>query len=169
MSKFPANLNPEQLRAFVRSDTFRGIVIGAISVLILVIVFKAGVAVGFHRAAFSYQLDQNYGRTFGRPAAHMLGLTAGAPDPHGGFGKIVSVSASSIVIANGTGPEVQIELAADTMIRDQDKTADVSTLAVGSYVIVFGQPTDKGAVQAKLIRIVPAPMGMTAASSTPRR
>jgi hypothetical protein len=145
----------DSAKAWVRSEQFRWVAAVVIAVLALFVAFQAGAAFGFHRAAYGYHLDENYGRTFGTTTARFM--QPGTPGGHGAMGKIVSVTPSSIIIANTSGPEQNVMFDADTMIRTQNGNASSSALSAGDLVVIFGEPTEDGSVHARLIRIVPAP------------
>lgn len=147
----------DRAKAWVRSENFKFVAMITVAILALILAFQAGMAFGFHRASFTYRLDQNYGRTFGRTTDRLMLPGPQAPGGHGAFGKIVSVSDSSILIAADNHPEQQVTFGADTLIKDLDANASSTALTAGSYVIVFGDPTDAGSIDARLIRIVPAP------------
>ncbi|MDB5236926.1 MAG: hypothetical protein JWL88_28 [Parcubacteria group bacterium] len=151
-------------KAWVMGSQFRMVVALAVAVLLLFLAFESGVAFGFHRAEYGYHLDENYGRTFGAPGNRFMPPGTGFPGGHGAIGKIVSVSGSTIMVASVNGPEQQITLDDDTMIRNQNGTASTSLLVTGDSVVIFGEPTDNGGIHARLIRIVPSTM--TAATST---
>lgn len=151
------SIDKNRIDGWMRSKWFSGVVIGVLGTLTLVITFELGMAAGFHRAEFSYHLDQNYGRTFGRTDARMTLPGTGAPNPHGAFGKVVSVSLPTVTIATDGRPEQEVLISADTQVRDQDATVAASTLKEGDYIIVLGAPNESGQVAAKLVRIVPAP------------
>ncbi len=81
----------------------------------------------------------------------------GTPGGHGAIGKIISVASSSITISTNTGPEQQVILDGNTLIRNLNGIASSSALVAGDMVVIFGEPTDSGSIHARLIRIVPAP------------
>lgn len=150
------SLDIDHAKSWVRSERFRQIAIIAISALALLLAFSVGVATGFHRAAFSYHLEQNYGRSFGTTTGRFLQPGPGMPREHGTSGKIVSITASAVTIARASGPEQQVDFDADTMIRNQNSVASSSSLVAGDFVIVFGDPSNTGSIHARLIRIIPA-------------
>lgn len=150
------SLDIDHAKSWVRSERFRQIAIIAISALALLLAFFVGVAAGFHRAAFSYHLEQNYGRSFGTITGRFMQPGMGIPREHGTSGKIVSVTASAATIARASGPEQQVDFDADTLIRNQNSVASSSSLVAGDFVIVFGDPSNTGSIHARLIRIIPA-------------
>lgn len=147
--------NLSRFETWVRSEQFRWIALFVVLVLALFIAFQAGSAFGFHRAAYGYHLEENYGRTFGSATGRFM--QPGIPGGHGATGKIVSVTSSTMTIATNNGPEQNVSIDTDTMIRSLNGTASSSALAAGDSVVIFGEPTDSGGILARLIRIVPAP------------
>jgi len=163
----------DSLARFARSRLFAGIIIGVAIMFILVCVFEAGVAVGYHEATFSSHWGQNYELNFGgagMPGA--IGLPDGhEPQPHGTTGEIISATGSNIVVQNDSRQEQKVIITSSTIIRNQENTVSASSLTVGTYVVVVGNPDDQGNIDANLIRIIPsppagAPIG-PAASTTP--
>lgn len=164
-------MTKERINEFLRSRLFIGIVAGTGITLAAIFIFEAGVAVGYHQASFSSQWGKNYGENFGaRPSR--FGGNFGLPDSHlpspdGIVGRIVSITPSAadatsgtttIVIASDQKPEENVLVTNATMIRDHEDTLTLSALKVGSYAVVLGIPDAKGQIDAKLIRIVPAPV-----------
>lgn len=131
--------------------------------LIAGIIFEAGVLVGLHKGGFSGQVGDNYERTFG-PRSGEPGM--GLPNPHGAFGKIVTVTLPTFTVENDGMPEEIVRVASDTIVRNGRDTVDASKLTVGSYVIVLGAPSNAGDVDAKLIRIVPPPPDAVGSTTT---
>jgi hypothetical protein len=144
------SLDLDGAKTWVRSDQFRTIAIVVLLALALFIAFEAGSAFGFHRAAFGYHLDQNYGRTFGAPGRMM-------PGGHGATGTIVSIASSTLTVSTANGPEEQVTFDDDTAVRNQNAAASSSALSTGQSVVIFGEPAEDGSIRARLIRIIPAP------------
>jgi hypothetical protein len=144
-----------RFETWIRGEQFRWVALIVIAVLALFMAFEAGSAFGFHRASYSYHLEENYGRTFGTTTDRFM--QPGTPGGHGAVGKIISVTPTSITISATNGPEQDVSFDADTMIRTQSAAASSSALAPGDSVVIFGEPTDSGGIHARLIRIVPAP------------
>jgi hypothetical protein len=161
-------MSKDQLTEFFRSRLFAGIIAGVGITLIAVFIFEVGVTVGYHEATFSEHWGSSYGNNFGGPS-NTMGLPDNhLPQPNGTFGKIISISTATssasdtvITIENSQKPEQSVLVTSDTSIRDHENTVTVSSLTVGSYAVVVGDPDNQGEIEAKLIRLVPAPAGMT--------
>jgi Domain of unknown function (DUF5666) len=157
-------MSKDSLTHFFRSKLFAGIIAGVGITLIAVFIFEVGVTIGYHEATFSEGWGANYAKNFGGPSNDMGLPDAHLPQPNGTFGKIISVSSTTpagttIVIDNTSKPEQKVLVTSDTTIRDHENTDTASSLTVGAYAVVVGTPDDQGEIEAKLIRLVPAPTG----------
>ena len=149
----------DSLNHFVRSRLFAGIILGVGIMFILVCVFEAGVALGYHEATFSSHWGANYERNFGDSGMPgSMGLPDGHdPQPHGATGEIINISGSTMVVQSSDRQEQKVITASSTSIRNQENTISMSTLTVGTYVVVVGNPDDQGNIDASLIRVIPSP------------
>ncbi|MFA7252650.1 MAG: hypothetical protein WC027_02230 [Candidatus Paceibacterota bacterium] len=132
----------------------KGFIIGLVTFLVLVIVFQAGVFVGFRKADFSQRLGENYGRIFGddkgMPFDNM-------PGGHGAVGKVIKVSSTTIAVAEPNNIEKVILFGEDTSVRKARAEIKISDILVGDFVSVIGEANDRGEIEAKLVRILPPP------------
>jgi hypothetical protein len=146
------------LSQFVKSKLFAGVVMGVAITLVVICIFEAGVALGYHEATFSSHWGENYSTNFGGTD---YGLDSHQPTAHGSIGKILSVSTSgattTLVVDGDSHPEQKVLVDSDTTIRSQENTMTVSSLTAGTYVVILGTPDDQGVIDAKLVRIVPSP------------
>lgn len=158
-------MDHKDIAAFMNSPRFVPILVGIGCVIIAVFIFEAGVAVGFHKAAYTGHWEENYDRNFG--TAVFMGVPgAGMPNPHGANGRIIDLALPTFVIAGGSGPERIIVTNDDTIVRDGNKSLAPTDLSIGEYVVVLGSPTDDGTVDATLIRILPPPPSPASASAS---
>ena len=74
---------------------------------------------------------------------------------HGGFGRVLRVDASSLVIKGPDGVEKVIDVATGTEILRMRDKIDLSEVRINEEAVVIGQPTDEGRVKAELIRLLP--------------
>lgn len=96
------------LQECVQSKAFRWgvIIIGVLSVAL--VSFSAGLAVGLHKARFSYAWGENYeqnflGRSRGMMEDKMMGKMEdgrGFRNPHGTMGTVLSVADDSLLLKN---------------------------------------------------------------------
>ncbi|HBD24437.1 MAG: hypothetical protein A2566_01440 [Candidatus Zambryskibacteria bacterium RIFOXYD1_FULL_40_13] len=150
------------IKNFIQSRVFRGILIGlAIAVAILVI-FQAGVFIGYRKATFGHHFGDNFERNFKDPKGMSFGFRGGPagmgmPGGHGAAGKIVSIALPLIVVAGPDNLEKTLVIDEDTEIREFQNTITKDKLQVGDFIIVLGTPNEAGEIEAKLIRLAPVP------------
>jgi hypothetical protein len=133
-----------------------------LSLVLALLIFQAGVFVGYKKAAFSRQLGNNFYRVFDDPASGFRGKVAarfsdGLPGGHGATGFIASVSSSSMVVVGPDGVEKFVVMDGGTDVRRARSTVDTSDLREGDFVVTLGSPDDQGKIRARLIRVLPPP------------
>ena len=84
------------IKNFIQSQSFRGILIGLGIAIVALIIFQAGVSVGYRKATFSHRLGDNFERNFKDPRGGNSGFRGSPsgvnmPGGHGAVGKIVSI------------------------------------------------------------------------------
>ena len=130
--------------------------------LVALLIFWAGTAVGSREARFSRDWENNYLGQFGGPGSPFVpqgGRDDSFMSAHGAFGDIVGVRLPEIVVKGAAESEKTVIVGGATVIRRSHALATTTDLAPGETVIVIGEPDSKGDIQASLIRIVPtAPM-----------
>jgi hypothetical protein len=131
-------------------------VIGTLAVLLLV--FQAGVSVGYRRAMFSYKWSQNYPNNFFPPPPMDMmkqfdnkGFIRG----HGVLGEIVKVDSSTLIVKERGEVEKSVLVKSDTVIEGDFENLKITDLKAGLKVIVVGSPSDSGQIEAKIIRVLP--------------
>lgn len=149
-----------RLRRFIEAKPFETILVALFVLVILIAVFEAGVFFGMREARSSYRWGENYDRNFGGPGGGFMPSPGSLPNGHGAFGRIASTSLPTFIITDPVHPEEHITIGDDTVIRDGNTTVSSSALTVGTYVIIVGSPGEQGSIEAKLIRIMPAPPQM---------
>ncbi len=143
---------------FFNSSTFRRIIFGIGIVAGALFIFQAGMIVGMRRAAFGYHWQENYHRNFDGEQRGFLGIGGERlPGAHGTFGRIIRVTLPTFAVEDAMNIEKTVRLGGATIIREPHGTAGPDTLVVGESVIVVGTPNNEGEIEAKLIRILPAP------------
>src|SRR3989338_9546749 len=131
-----------------------------LGLIILLLVFKAGMAVGFKKANFSIQWGQHYNQNFAGPRDNFLLRTFG-PDKYteanGAFGKILQINKDDLIMTGAGNVEKIILLNDHSIIRAQKREIELTELRIGDNIVVIGEPNENGQIEAKLIRIMPAP------------
>lgn len=164
--------NMNNIHSIIQTKKFR---IAAYALLVLfavLIVFQAGVVVGYKKAVFSHGLGENYSRAFGDPDHDHDGFFGGIPgdnmtSSHGAVGKIVRITLPTIVVASNDNVEKVIHLSDDTNIRKFRTEIKNSDLVVGDFIVVLGEPNVNSQIEARLIRVLPPPPSNTLGTSTP--
>lgn len=152
------------MNEFFKSPRFKSIIYLLALLLIALVIFQAGVFVGFRRATFSYQWDNNYvhdPRSVFAPFMH----DSDEPNPHGTFGQVVSANYPEIMVKGPNTPEQIVILGPGTAIRRFHDAGTTTDLKAGTQVIVVGSPNEKGEIQASFVRIMP-PLPGGATSTT---
>jgi hypothetical protein len=147
-----------------QSKTVRGVLLGIVIVVVVLIIFQAGVFVGFHKASFSFRMGDNYYRNFGGERGPGQGqglpedlMRGDLPGGHGVAGKIISVKLPTLVITGPDNLEKVVLVGTSTEIKKFRDNTSTTDLKVNDFVVVLGFPNDQGQIIAKLIRLMPTP------------
>lgn len=155
----------------VQSKYFRGSVFIVGIFLVALASFVAGIAVGIHKAKFSYAWGENYERNFtgnnqsfrreeGKGMMERFeewGKFEGRDfrNGHGTAGEVLSISEKSIVVKNKENQENIIAVSDGTVITRGGKQMMFQDVLVGDSIVVLGKPGDNGMVNADFIRVFP--------------
>jgi len=127
-------------------------------VIVSLLIFSAGVTVGFYKASFGRAWGDNYERNFGMmPNRPMFGQD-NFPNANGAIGKIIKITLPTIIVQDKDNTEKVILIKDDTKIQKMMSTVKSSDLAIDDFVVIIGSPNTQGQIEAKLIRIMPAGM-----------
>jgi len=142
--------------AFKRIATVLGIIIATL------LVFQAGMFVGFKKAGFSYNWGDNYYRTFDghdRKGPPMMPGMQGDNfmNSHGTIGKIIKIELPSVFVQDMDKSEKSILIKEDTSIRKFKDDIKAEDLKIDDTITVVGTPNENSQIEAKLIRILPEP------------
>ena len=127
--------------------------------LIALVSFAGGMAVGIHKARYSYQWGQNYERNFmGSRNSGMMPMMRdfdgrGFRNPHGLSGTVVSVSGDTLIVKDRDNKENTVSVTDRTLIKYRGEDLKLTDLASGDTVAIIGKPGDNGVVNADIIRI----------------
>jgi hypothetical protein len=127
--------------------------------IIILLIFQAGIYVGFKKASFSYQWGENYYKNFAGPRGGFMDDIRGGKmmAPHGVFGTIIKIDGNSLIVSGGSEMEKAVLIGGDTIIKKFQETLSLSDLKVNDKITVIGSPTSDGRIEAKLIRVLPKP------------
>ena len=133
------------------------IVLGILcGILVVLIAFGLGIAVGYRRAIFSSQFGEHYyhnlyGDPFGRP---MMGVANREPlTMHGVIGSVIDIASSTILVKDPLGNEQSVVVVSSTSIREMDNNILLNDVKIGDGVTVIGNPNENGQVEARFIRV----------------
>ncbi len=147
-----------------KSKTFK-IVTAIVGLFLIILVsFAGGVAVGLHKAKFSYAFGQNYERNFMGPRAgekgpgSLLGILRDFSgrdfrNAHGIAGTIISISDNNLVVKDKDNKENTVVVTDKTIIKNGRNDIQLGDLKQDEQIVVMGQPGDNGVVNAALIRV----------------
>lgn len=127
--------------------------------IIALLIFQAGIFMGYRKASFAYRFGDNYYRVFDRQAPSPFGfpLHDEFRASHGAVGKVMSVSLPTLVVAGPDSIEKTVLVTNDTLIRRFDVELKPEDIKTGDFLVAIGDPNEDSQIQAKLIRILPAP------------
>lgn len=153
----------EKIVSFFESKILVGILYGIGIVIVLSLIFAAGVSVGFHKASFSHNWGENYERNFGMMGSNamMQGRYApwenNFPNAHGAVGKIIKIELPTIIVQDKDKIEKVVLTTESTQVRKMRQELMVKDLKTEDFIVVIGSPNINGEIEAKLIRVMPAP------------
>lgn len=144
---------------FLKSKKFKAILYGFAAAALALLIFQAGVFVGYHKAEFSYRWGDNYSRTFGGPGKSLFpGMPVSEfPNANGVIGKIISINLPEIVVEGMNKIEKVVLTDDDTSVRRFREEISLSDLKVSDYMVAIGSPDENGRINARLIRLIPKP------------
>ena len=142
---------------FFQSKKFQIITWIVAGVMVFLLVFKAGMIVGYKKAGFSYRWGENYHRNFAGPRQGFASnfFDKDFIESHGTFGQIIKIDGSLLVVKGRDNAEKIIVVTNNTFIRSSRDVALLSDLKVDDYIVIIGQPNNQGQIEAKFIRIMP--------------
>ncbi len=143
-------------------------------VVVALIIFQAGMFVGFKKAGFSFRTGEQYFRQMGgKPDDQFMGMNRGDfTDSHGANGKILSINLPLVVVSDKDGVEKTIIISTSTDIRKMKDTIKAEDLIINDFITVIGNPNDKAQIEARLIRIMPDPANIpnnSSGTTTPKQ
>jgi hypothetical protein len=154
----------EKIKKILESKVLVGVLYGIGIAIVALLIFSAGLSVGFHKASFGRDWGDNYYKNFGMggrggPMGEMgkNGPMNFFPNAHGVNGKIIKIELPTIIVSDRDNTEKVVLIKDDTKIQKIRENITTTDLKVDDFVVVIGSPNDKGQIEAKFIRIMPAP------------
>ena len=157
------------MQEVVQSRYFKGSLVAVGVLLVAFVSFAGGLAIGLHKAKFSYAWGENYERNFvGGNKRMMSGVWGGMMDRddfigklegrnfrsgHGISGKVLSVSDSSLVIADRNNEENTVAVTDKTLIKRNGADVKIGDIQKDDRAVIIGSPSEDGTVNADFIRV----------------
>jgi hypothetical protein len=146
------------MKEFFITTKYRQSLIVLGGILLLLVVFQAGIFVGFHKARSAMRMDDRFARAYG---AHYKQGPFGIPEDdfpaaHGTVGKVLSVSLPTFVVEDKGNARI-VRTATGTEVREGRDDTELSSIDPDDFVVVIGSPNDSGEIVAKFVRLVPPP------------
>jgi hypothetical protein len=150
-----------ELKSFIES---RGVgkIVFVISILAIAFaIFQAGIFVGFHKASFLFNYNDNYYRNFGgqnnRPGfgGSFGGRMMMDKGGYGITGKIIKIDSDKIFVLGTDNIEKIITVSSTTKVFERRDEIKLSDLKIDQNIVTIGNPDSMGQINAKLIRIMP--------------
>lgn len=161
---------------FLQTKHFRKVLFRLGVFIIALLIFQAGMLVGFRKAEFSFRMGDNYYRAFDGDEVNgyklpfgMSHLRGGAfPGSHGAIGQVIKIDLPTLIIEDPKNVEKEVLVSTSTLIKKFRHIIKKEDIKADDFVTVIGSPNDKSQIEAKFIRVIPAPNGYhsTTASST---
>lgn len=147
----------EDIKKVFESKTSTGVLIGIGIVIVAILIFSAGVSVGFHKASFGRAWGENYERNFGMKPGNMMFGKDNFPNSHGTIGKIIKIETPTMIVQDKDNIEKVILVKEDTQIQKAREIITINDLKIDDHIVVIGNPNEEGQIEAKFIRIIPSP------------
>jgi hypothetical protein len=131
-------------------------------ILVALVSFAGGLAIGFRKARFSYRMGPNNGSAFdmnrlgnGPFGSGMMREFQGRDlrNPHGISGTITAINGNNLTIKDRDEKETTVAVSDTTAIRDRQDNLKISDLQINEQITVIGNPGDNGIINATLIRV----------------
>jgi len=159
------NETKDEIKKVVNSKVFKRIIYILGILVIVFFIFEAGIVVGFKRASFGRDWNNNYAMNFGSPRGgpQMMGGQFGPfgdlPNAHGAIGKIIKTELPTIIVLDEKDNTEKVILINDkTQILQGRENITPDQLKVDDHVVIIGIPNSSGQIEARLIRFLPAPL-----------
>ena len=144
-----------KLAEALNSKVFKGILIGLVSLVVMLMVFRLGMVVGFQKATYSYQWGENYHTIFGGPRHGWLEEMNQDDfiNGNGAVGSVIQVGTGTLTMRGIDNTEKSVLIGDETVIEKNHQTIGLSNIQPDDKVIIIGAPSTTGQIDAKFIRV----------------
>ena len=130
-------------------------------IIVVLLIFSAGISVGFYKANFGRAWGDNYEHNFGMRSAFPLGGN-NFPNDHGAMGKVIKIELPTIIVQDQQDQTEKVILIKDDTKIQKARDSLISTdLELDDFIVVIGSPNNQGQIEAKFIRVIPSPNFLT--------
>jgi len=157
----------EDMKKFLESKVAVKILYGIGIVIVAMLIFSAGITVGFHKASFGRAWGENYERNFGMMPNRPIFGQDNFPNANGAVGKIIKIELPNIIVQDKDNREKVVTTKTDTNIQDGKDNIKVADLKIDDFIVVIGTPNEQGQIEAKFIRVMPLGMPVPPGGETP--
>jgi hypothetical protein len=157
----------EDIKKVFESKVSFKILCGIGIIIVTLLIFSAGINVGFHKASFGRAWGENYERNFGMMPNRLMFGRDNFPNANGAIGKIIKIELPTIIVQDKDNIEKVVLIKNDTQIQKTKEAVTINDLKIDDFVVVIGAPNDQGQIEAKLIRIMPLGMPVSPPLETP--
>jgi hypothetical protein len=145
----------KKLEDVIASKRARIIIVCLGALIVAFLIFHAGVELGEHRSQFGHRdADRDFRHPFFPPGFALPHEFT--PDGHGAVGTVTTVALPSFTMQTRDGISQAILVSSTTIIRNMGSPNN-QNVSVGDNVVVLGDPDAQNRINAKFIRIIPAP------------
>ena len=147
----------ENLKKVFESKILTRVIYGIGIAVAVLLIFSVGVMTGFHKVSFERDWGENYKHNFGMiPPPFPFGNDH-FPNAHGAIGKIIKIELPTVIVEDKDNTEKVILIKDDTKIQEMQNSLTKEDLKIDDFVVVIGSPDAQGQIEAKFIRLMPAP------------
>jgi len=148
------------IKEILKPTHFNKLLIILAIVVVLVFVFTLGVFVGHEKARFSGDWGENYYRNIMGPGGPggfgMMNFGRPGSNSRSGLGQIIKIDTDGLIIKDQANVEKSVLVNDKTVIIRDNQNIKITDLKIDDKVIIIGRPNDRGQIEPKLIRILPA-------------
>ncbi len=152
----------DKVAHFIKTKPVKIAVCAVAGLVVLLLIFGAGIEVGFRKASHSFRWGENYHRNFGGPRQGFMqdmGRLGKEDymDANGTVGQILKIDGQTITMKGRDNVEKIILVDTKTSIRSARGTISFAELKPDDLIVVIGEPNDAGQIVAKFVRVMPPP------------
>lgn len=137
------------------SKTLKKLLVTMACLVLALLIFQAGIYIGYRKAQLSYQWGENYHRVFGGPRGGFLQDLSGDDfvPGYGLVGTVIKLDGSTLIIKSTNDVERAVTLTDDTTIRRGTNNIGPRDIKTNTAVTIISAPNGDGTLQAKFVRV----------------